>query len=49
MLAHLSTNRIFLRKSKRDTRIAKIIDSPYLPEDECVFIINECGISDIQD
>ncbi len=49
VLAHLSTNRILLRKSKRDIRIAKIMDSPYLPEDECVFIINECGISDVQD
>ncbi len=48
VLAHLSTNRILLKKSKRDIRIAKIIDSPYLPEDECIFIINECGISDVK-
>jgi DNA repair protein RadA len=49
VLAHLSTNRIFLRKGKRDIRIARLIDSPYLPEDECAFVISEYGISDIQD
>jgi DNA repair protein RadA len=49
VLAHLSTNRLLLRKGKRDVRIARIIDSPYLPEDECVFVINECGISDAPD
>lgn len=49
VLAHLSTNRIFLRKGKRDIRIARLIDSPYLPEDECAFVISEYGISDIHD
>lgn len=49
VLAHLSTNRLFLRKGKGNVRIARIIDSPYLPEGECFFLINECGIGDVQD
>lgn len=47
ILAHLSTNRIFLRKSKKTRRIAKVIDSSYLPEAECVFIISDKGIEDV--
>lgn len=46
IVAHLSTNRIFLRKSKKSLRIAKVIDSPYLPDSECVFAISEKGIED---
>lgn len=49
ILAHLSTNRVFIRKSKRNLRIAKIIDSPYLPESECVFAISEKGIEDVNE
>lgn len=45
VLAHASTHRVFLRKSQGDKRVAKIIDSPYLPEGEAVFQIDECGIS----
>lgn len=47
ILAHLSTNRVFLRKGKRSTRIARIIDSPYLPEGECVFQITTKGVEDV--
>jgi len=49
VLAHLSTNRLLLRKGRGDLRIARIIDSPYLPEGECVFSIDECGVSDVQE
>jgi DNA repair protein RadA len=47
ILAHLSTNRVFLRKGKRYTRIARLIDSPYLPEGECIFKITEKGVEDV--
>jgi len=46
IMAHLSTNRVFLRKSKKTLRIAKVIDSSYLPEAECVFMISDKGIED---
>jgi DNA repair protein RadA len=49
VLAHLSTNRMFLRKGRRYTRIAKLIDSPYLPEGECVFKITDRGIEDVSE
>lgn len=48
ILAHLSTNRVLLRKGKKHTRIARVIDSPYLPEAECIFKITEKGIEDVQ-
>lgn len=46
ILAHLSTNRVWLRKSKKNLRIAKVIDSSYLPASECRFTITEKGIED---
>ncbi len=46
VLAHASTTRVFLRKSKAERRIARILDSPMLPEGEAVFRITEEGIAD---
>jgi DNA repair protein RadA len=46
ILAHLSTNRVYIRKSRQNLRIARIIDSPNLPESECVFMITHNGIED---
>ncbi|MCU0798431.1 MAG: DNA repair and recombination protein RadA [Candidatus Thermoplasmatota archaeon] len=44
VLAHSSTFRVYLRKSKGNRRIARLIDSPNLPEGEAVFSIMEEGI-----
>lgn len=49
IIAHLSTNRVFIRKSKKNLRVARLIDSPYLPESECVFAISEKGIEDVNE
>ncbi len=46
IVAHNCTTRIYLRKSKGNQRIARLVDSPYLPESEVLFIIEENGISD---
>ncbi len=46
VLAHSATTRIYLRKSKEQRRIARIFDSPNLPEREAVFRITEQGIKD---
>ena len=46
IVAHASTFRLYLRKSKANTRIARLIDSPNLPEGEAVFTLTENGISD---
>ena len=47
IVGHASTYRIYLRKSKKDSRVAKLIDSPNLPESECVFFIDRGGLVDI--
>jgi len=46
VLAHISTFRIYLRRSKEDRRIAKLVDSPNLPDNECVFRVTPDGIRD---
>ncbi|MGC8812269.1 MAG: DNA repair and recombination protein RadA [Candidatus Aenigmatarchaeota archaeon] len=46
VLAHMSTYRLYLRKGKEGTRIARLVDAPDLPEGECVFKITEDGLKD---
>jgi DNA repair protein RadA len=46
ILAHGSTYRIYFRRGKQDSRVAKLIDSPNLPESETVFYITQSGLSD---
>ncbi len=46
VLGHASTFRLYLRKSKANTRICRLIDSPSLPEGEAVFIVTEKGLED---
>ncbi len=48
IVAHASTFRIYLRKGKKGSRVAKLIDSPNLPEGEASFIVEETGIHDIK-
>jgi DNA repair protein RadA len=46
ILAHQAGTRLYLRKSKGDTRIARLVDSPNLPEGETIFRITPEGIKD---
>ncbi|MFN3527614.1 MAG: DNA repair and recombination protein RadA, partial [Candidatus Altarchaeaceae archaeon] len=46
IVGHLSTYRVYLRKSKGNKRIARLVDSPHLPEAECVFEVTAEGIRD---
>lgn len=46
IVGHTATFRVYLRKSKGPKRIARLIDSPHLPEGEAVFSITEKGIRD---
>ncbi|MFH1779797.1 MAG: DNA repair and recombination protein RadA [Candidatus Micrarchaeota archaeon] len=46
ILAHTSTYRLYLRRSKETRRIAKLVDSPDLPDGEAVFNVTETGIND---
>ncbi len=47
IVGHNSTFRIYLRRGKKGTRVAKLVDSPNLPDDEAVFIIGEKGLTDV--
>eukprot|EP00727_Mastigamoeba_balamuthi_P011266 m51a1_g6762 Meiotic recombination protein DMC1 putative (340) ;mRNA; r:95797-97108 len=49
VLAHASTTRLFLRKGKGEQRVAKVYDSPSLPEAEATFQIGTTGITDAKD
>ncbi|XP_003729914.2 meiotic recombination protein DMC1/LIM15 homolog [Strongylocentrotus purpuratus] len=49
ILAHASTTRISLRKGRGETRIAKIYDSPDMPESEATFAISTGGIIDAKE
>lgn len=49
VLSHFSTTRLGLRKGRGEQRVAKIYDSPCLPEAECVYEISTRGISDAKD
>lgn len=46
VLAHASATRILLRKGRGEERVAKLQDSPDMPERECVYVIGEKGITD---
>lgn len=48
IMGHFSTYRVYVRKSKGDTRVARLIDSPHLPEGEAVFAIRTEGVRDIE-
>ncbi|KAM0682704.1 Meiotic recombination protein dmc1 [Mitosporidium daphniae] len=46
VLAHASTTRLSLRKGRNETRIAKVYDSPDMPEAEATYAIGPGGIED---
>ena len=46
IVAHSCTIRVYLRKSKQTKRVARVVDSPNLPEVEAVFEILADGIHD---
>ena len=47
IVAHASTFRIYLRKGKKGSRVAKLIDAPNLPDGECNFMVETSGLKDI--
>uniref|UniRef100_A0A8C0JMV0 Meiotic recombination protein n=1 Tax=Canis lupus dingo TaxID=286419 RepID=A0A8C0JMV0_CANLU len=49
ILAHASTTRVSLRKGRGELRIAKIYDSPEMPENEATFAITAGGIGDAKE
>lgn len=47
IVGHASTFRIYLRKGRKGSRVAKLIDSPNLPEAECNFFVETGGLKDV--
>jgi DNA repair protein RadA len=47
IVGHNSQVRIYLRKGKKGTRVAKLVDSPYLPDGECIFMVVDEGVKDV--
>jgi DNA repair protein RadA len=48
IVAHASTYRMYLRRGKKDSRVAKLIDSPNLPDNETVFQVETDGLHDVE-
>ncbi len=48
IVAHASTFRIYLRKGRKNSRVAKLIDAPNLPDGECAFFVRSGGLEDIE-
>jgi RecA/RadA recombinase len=46
LVGHTATFRLYLRKSKGEKRVAKLVDSPNMPEAEVVFSVSSIGIRD---
>ncbi len=46
IVGHASTYRMYLRRGKAGSRVAKLIDSPNLPDTECIFFVTEQGVRD---
>lgn len=46
IVGHASTYRVYLRRGKQGTRVAKMIDAPNLPENEVAFFLTQHGIKD---
>ena len=45
-VVHNSTYRLYLRRGKKGSRVAKLIDSPDLPDNGCIFFVTEKGVVD---
>lgn len=45
VIAHAATTRLYMRKSKEEKRIVRLVDSPNMPEGECVIKITPDGIA----
>ena len=46
IVAHASTTRLYLRRGKKGSRVAKLVDAPALKDGECMFYITDAGIRD---
>jgi len=48
IVAHASTFRIYLRKGRKGSRVAKLIDAPATPDGETCFMVTMTGLEDMK-
>jgi DNA repair protein RadA len=48
IVGHNSRERIFVRKGAKGTRVAKLVDSPFLADAEASYVVTENGLEDIE-
>jgi DNA repair protein RadA len=48
IVGHNSKTRLYLRKAKENKRVAKLVDSPSLPDGEAIYSLTEKGIEDAE-
>jgi DNA repair protein RadA len=46
IVGHASTFRLYLRRAKQGSRVAKLIDSPNLPDGEAIYYVTNYGVKD---
>ncbi len=46
IIGHAAKFRLYLRRGKQGSRVAKLVDSPNLPDNECQFWVTEKGVVD---
>jgi DNA repair protein RadA len=46
IVGHASTYRMYLRRGKQGSRVAKLIDSPNLPDNEAIYWVTDAGVGD---
>ena len=46
IVGHASTYRLYIRRGKKGSRVVKLIDSPNLPDNECIFFVTDKGVCD---
>ncbi len=49
IIGHVATYRVYLRKGKKGMRVAKLVDSPSMPEGEATFVVTSDGIIDAEE
>jgi len=46
IVGHASTYRMYFRRGKQGSRVAKLIDSPNLPDNEAIYFVTDAGVVD---
>lgn len=48
IVGHNSTYRVYLRKGKKGSRVARMVDAPHLSDSESIFMVTQNGIEDVK-